>query len=318
MNPLVTVVALCYNHARFVNESVESVMRQTYSNLQLILVDDASKDDSQAVIRALAVKHPQIQIILLNQNVGNCRAFNLAWKEARGKYIIDFATDDVMMPDRIEKQVKMFESLGPEYGIVFTDSEYIDENGQSIANHYERLFKQRIIHEVPEGDVFRNVLTRYFISGPTMMVRSEVMQVLNGYDETLSFEDFDFWVRSSRVFQYKFLNERLTQVRKWRQSMSTGWYKSGDKQLHSVYLVCCKAKDLCRNEDDKKALVVRLAYEHRQALFSENKKEAKLFEDLLRNMNAWRLQQKWWKVLSTLPLPWAKIRMMYHKIYFGA
>lgn len=315
--PIVSIVALCYNHERFVREAVESVLAQTYPAIEIILVDDASTDNSAGEIRKLSVEHPNIQVVLLAKNIGNCKAFNVGWRKAKGEFIIDFATDDVMLPDRIEKQVDHFQSLGPEYGVVFTDASYIDETGKLIRHHHEHLFKKGMIKLIPEGDIFRNVLKRYFISGPTMMVRMEVMQVLNGYDENLAYEDFDFWVRSSRIFKYGFLNERLTNVRKLTQSMSTSLYQAGDRQLHSTYLVCRKGKDLCRDAEDTNALIVRVAYEHRQALFSGNKAEAQLFEKLLKELNGWGASNSVLKVLAILPLPWARIRKGYYRIFYG-
>lgn len=315
--PLVSVIALCYNHERFVREAVESVLAQPYPAIEIILVDDASTDNSANEIRKLSDEHPNIQVVLLPENIGNCKAFNVGWRKAKGEFIIDFATDDVMLPDRIEKQVNHFQSLGPEYGVVFTDASYIDESGNLIRHHNEHLFRKGIIKQIPEGEIFRNVLQRYFISGPTMMVRMEVLQVLNGYDESLAYEDFDFWVRSSRIFKYGFLNERLTKVRKISRSMSVRWYQHGDQQLYSTYMICRKAKDLCRNEEDLQSLIIRTAYEFRQSLFSGNHLEAKLFQALLMELDAWKTREIILKVLSKVPIPWPRLRKLYHQLFYN-
>src|SRR5688572_16900954 len=109
--PLVSVVCLCYNHAAFVKEAVQSVMGQTYPNIELILVDDASRDNSAAVIEELQRQYPSIKVILLKNNVGNCKAFNQALAESKGAYIIDLAADDILMPDRIKQGVEFFQSF---------------------------------------------------------------------------------------------------------------------------------------------------------------------------------------------------------------
>lgn len=194
--PLVSVICLCYNHARFVREAVVSVVGQTYKNLQVIVADDNSNDGSVSEIQKLKAEYPFLEILLLTHNVGNCKAFNSAFKLAKGKFIIDFATDDVMMPDRIEKQVLYFEQSDQHVGVVFTDATYIDEAGKFIRNHFPYLLKKKLITHIPQGDVYRDVLSTYFIPGPTMMVRREVLDFLGGYDEELTYEDFDFWVRS--------------------------------------------------------------------------------------------------------------------------
>ena len=120
--PLVTVVCVCYNHERFVEEALNSLIQQTYKNLQIIVVDDASKDASVEKIRGVDIKDRNVEFVFHESNQGYCRAFNRVLTKIKGEYFIDFAADDVMMPDRIEKQVRKFESLDGSYGVVFTDA----------------------------------------------------------------------------------------------------------------------------------------------------------------------------------------------------
>jgi glycosyltransferase involved in cell wall biosynthesis len=103
--PLVSVICLCYNHERFVREAIQSVINQSYKNFQVIVVDDASSDGSISEIQKLKTDYPFLELLLLSTNIGNCKAFNAALKLVKGEYVIDFATDDVMMPDRMDKQV---------------------------------------------------------------------------------------------------------------------------------------------------------------------------------------------------------------------
>ncbi len=317
MKPLVSIVCLCYNHANYIHQAVGSVINQTYTPLQIIVADDASSDGSVAEIESLKEKYPQLEILLLPDNVGNCKAFNTALKLVKGEYVIDFATDDIMMPDRIEKQVNYFETCSHEVGVVFTDAVYIDEGGNPLKNHFEYLFQKRLLSTIPQGDVYRDVLSTYFIPGPTMIVRREVFDTLGGYDEELSYEDFDFWVRSARIFQYAFLNERLTGIRKLRQSMSTGWYVPGDKQLHSTYLVCRKALHLNQDQGDTEALVRRVRYEFRQSVLSGNHPEAKLFYILLSELKGVRPTETLLAFLNRKKIPLSGLRKWYHKLRYS-
>jgi glycosyltransferase involved in cell wall biosynthesis len=310
--PLVSVICLCYNHRRFVREAVVSVLNQSYKNIQVIVADDASRDNSVEEIYKLKAENSAIELLLLPRNLGNCRAFNEALKLAKGEFVIDFATDDLMTPDRIEKQVNFFESLDPTVGLVYTDAVYIDEQGKFIRNHFEYLFRKGLISRIPQGDVYRDILTTYFVPGPTMMVRREVFAALNGYDESLSYEDFDFWVRSSRIYRYAFLKERLTSIRKHNTSMSTGWYVPGDKQLHSTYLICKKAQQLNRDKGDEKALITRVRYEFRQSVLSGNHGEALLFFELLKELDGVRSAESMLKVLGDTRIPLAPMRKLYH------
>jgi glycosyltransferase involved in cell wall biosynthesis len=317
-SPLVSIICLCYNHERFVREAIESVFVQTYHNIQIIIVDDHSTDRSGSIINELIRVHSRkVEFLSLMENVGNCKAFNQGLKLVDGDFVIDFSTDDVMLPDRVEKQVDFFLKQKEDVGVVFTDAIYINENGELIRNHYEYLYKKNLIDHIPSGDIFPDVLTTYFISSPTMMVRKKVMDTLQGYDENLSYEDFDFWVRASRNFQFAFLNLKTTKVRKSQDSMSTGWYKKGDKQLHSTFVVCLKAEKLCRNEQDCDALRWRALYEFKQAVFSQNKEEANLFAALLRRLGKIPASFFLIRAASYLPLPWSWIRDKYHQLRYN-
>lgn len=314
-NPLVTVVCVCYNHERFVEEAILSVINQTYDNLQIIFLDDGSRDRSVEKVQGL--RHDRkLEYVILHENIGYCKAFNKTLPLIKGEFFIDFATDDVMMSDRIERQVRKFQSLDGSYGVVFTDAIYIDETGFELRHHYEYMFRKGLIKKIPEGYIYKDLLARYFIAAPTMMTRTQVIIDLKGYDENLSYEDFDFWIRSSIRYQYGFLNEKLTKIRKLSQSMSTGWYKPGDTQLHSTYLVCKKAQVLNRDEADNQALAIRLKHELRQSVFSGNFGEAALFYNLLRDMNRDSAFDRLLFKLNKLRLPLSPLRSLYHRIRY--
>lgn len=317
MNPLVTVVCLCYNHKPFIRQAVESVVNQSYRPIQIIVADDASRDGSIEEIEKLSAEYPELECLLIAENIGNCRAFNRAYALAKGDYIIDFATDDIMLPDRITKQIQMFSSLDQSVGVVYTDATYIDENGKFLRHHFPYLFYKKLIVNIPQGDVYSNLVSTYFIASPTMMVRREVLDRLGGYDENLSYEDFDFWVRSSRDYKYAFLNESLTQIRKVKQSMSTGWYVPGDKQLHSTYLVCKKIQQLNRTREDHLALVKRVRYELRQSILSQNYSEANNFMIMLRELGGVRNVDKNLFTLNKFKIPLSPLRRLYHWIRYS-
>lgn len=311
--PLVSVICLCYNHSRFVREAILSVVNQTYSPIEIIVADDCSTDDSQEIIKKLKEEFPALELLLSSVNVGNCKAFNDAFVRSHGSFIIDFATDDLMEPQRIEKQVAHFKQCSDQTGVVFTDATYIDANGAFIRNHCEHLLNHRLIAAIPQGDVYRQVLSTYFIASPTMMIKRNVLEALGGYDAALSYEDFDFWVRSARIFHYAFLNEKLTRIRKLSRSLSTGWYKRGDPQLLSTYKVCLKATLLNKDQQDKLALIQRVRYELRQSVFTSNHKEAKLFYGLLKQLEPLRKIEQALMYLGKFHLPLPLLRQVYYK-----
>jgi glycosyltransferase involved in cell wall biosynthesis len=260
--PLVTVICLCYNQQRFVEEAIESVLAQTYQNIELIIVDDASSDNSAATIKNIISKKSEIQFLPLSKNLGNCKAFNCALAISRGEYIIDLAADDILLPDRISKGVKALVNAGNSYGVNFTDAEWISEQGQNLYKHSERFPHTTI----PRGNIYRDLIANFFICSPTMMYRRSVMDQLKGYDENLAYEDFDFWIRSSREFLYCYTPEVLVKKRIVSRSMSAKQFKPLNSQMKSTFMVCEKIMKLNRTQAEQSALNSRLLYEMRMSL----------------------------------------------------
>jgi len=315
-HPLVTVICVCFNHSRFVTEALDSVINQTYKNIELIVIDDGSTDGSGKVIKKWMINHPKATLILNGRNLGYCKTFNKALALANGEFIIDFAADDIMLSEKIERQVNSFIKLDNNYGVIFTDSVYVDEQGNYLRDHFQYLLEKKLIDQIPQGDVYPKVLSTYFIPSPTMMVRASVFDFLGGYDESLAYEDFDFWVRSSRYYKYGFLNEKLMKIRRTAKSMSSGWYKKDDPQLLSTYQICRKAQELNRDQNDWEGWLKRIRYELRQSVFSENHNEAKLFFELLREVNHVKLQDQFIYRLDSFKLPLAILRNWYHQIRY--
>ena len=274
MQPLVTLICLCYNHARFLREALDSVLNQTYPNLEIIVADDFSTDNSREIIEEYVRKFPRIKYLPNERNLGNCAAFNRAFKISQGEFIIDFATDDVLMPERVAEQIAAFEKLDASYGVIYTDAELIDDSGRHLGYFYKRDQGGKHLKPTPSGEVFAEVLARHFISTPTMMMRRSVFEKLGGYDASLAYEDFDFWVRSARTFKYFFLDKPLTKRRIHAAQMSQQQYKPHDKQIFSTIAVCRKAKALVQNETEKQALVTRVKYEWKQAVLWQNRQAA--------------------------------------------
>ena len=303
MNPLVTVICLCYNHEKFIEEAVNSILEQDYNNIEIIIADDFSKDSSREVIKKIAARHSSIRTILNEKNLGNCKAFNNALAIAKGKYIVDFATDDVMVSNRISKQVAAFERLGDEYAVVYSNVLDIDEQGKPIALH------QKEDKELPSGDIYINILERYFISPPSMMMRKKVFDELGGYDESLAYEDFDFWVRSSRNYKYYYLKEVLCRKRILRNSQSAQFHRQGKPSVVDTTIqICRKALWLNKSEEENKALAKRINYEMMHAFRMEYFEQAKKFYALLQEMDKTT-------TLSTLIKKAADSKLRIHWLY---
>jgi glycosyltransferase involved in cell wall biosynthesis len=266
-DPLVSVICVCYNHERFVREAIQSVNQQSYKNIELIVVDDGSGDKSVEVIRSMNVR-----LIDLKSNRGYCKAFNEGWRQSKGEFIIDLAGDDELMPDRISTGVEEFSKRDETFGVQFGNALYSND-----VLHSYRFPKPA------EGDIYSEVIRKYFICPASMMSRRSVLTMLNGYDESLAYEDFDFWVRSSRVFKYFYSPQVLVKKRIVKGSMSDKQFERGNPQQLSTYRVCEKILSLNKTTEENKALRQRIRYELKHALLKLDFGLAKKYFRLIRN-----------------------------------
>lgn len=264
--PLVTVICLCYNHERFVLEALESAAKQTHKQTQLIVVDDASSDGSKKIITEFVRTHPGVKFISHEVNLGICKAFNSGLAQARGDYVIDFSADDVFLPDRVEAGVSEFNKFDDSYGVQFGDAIMIDEAGQPHGHHSDRFPAATL----PQDDVYEQVIRRYFVNGPSTMVRKRVLDEMGGYDEALAYEDFDFWIRSSRHYRYFYIPKALVKHRIVRGGLHEKQFKTGSAHAWTTLAVCRKILALNRTRAEQAALTSRIVYELKQSILIAN------------------------------------------------
>ncbi len=264
MNPKVSIICLCYNQAKFVELAINSVLNQTYKNIELIIYDDSSQDESQDIIESVIGDSKEILFMKGEENLGNCKAFNRAFQFTTGDYIIDLAADDVLLPNRVEAGINDFLNNDNKYGVHFTNAEFIDENGVVIGKHSEENA------DMPQGDVYIQLIRRYFINPVTMMIRKEVLTELGGYNEALLYEDFDFWIRSSRKWLYLYNPMILSQKREVPNSLSKKQMQFLNKYHRSTLEVCKTIWELNTKPEEDKALRERVIYEIKRAITSGN------------------------------------------------
>lgn len=301
--PWVTVICTCYNHAQYVLDSLRSVASQTYPNVELIVIDNASTDGSVAQINAFCAQFPATRFIQNTTNRGLCRAFNQGLALAMGDYVIDLAADDRLLPHRIARQVERFLSLPAYYGVVFSNATYIDAQGEFLRHHHPVRPDGHTTERVPTGNVFQDILTRYFINTATMMMRRDMLTSLGGYDETLAYEDFDLWVRSARNYRYAYIDEVLTQKRVLPNSLGQQIIKTDNTLLDSTWRVCQKAFVLCQTADEYKALADRIRQFIRKCFYTEHYKLAAQFGQLLIQIEPPGFPSRFILLLCLLHLP---------------
>lgn len=210
--PLVTVLMPNHNGARFIAASIRSVLAQTLEDYELLIIEDASTDNSLEVIRGF--QDPRIRVIQLEQNEHICVGLNLGLREARGKYIARIDSDDCWHPTKLEKQIAYMEAH-PQCGACFTWVTVVDENDRKLSST-ESIFV----------DLFRaknrpriQWIHDFYMSGsclchPSAVFPREVVEKLGGYRNSLvQIQDFDLWIRIAKQYELHVLEEPLMNYR---------------------------------------------------------------------------------------------------------
>lgn len=230
-SPLVTVIVPSYNHVTYVELAIQSVLRQTYPNIELIVIDDGSTDGSGELLSGLAKRHGfRLEI---QANKGLSRTLNKGISLARGKYICPFGSDDLMLLDRIEKQVNFME-CNPEIAVCGGNQLLIDSAGTIL----ERRQVFRPYTELDFDAMF--VRRELVIPASSAMIRKSVLDKEGGYDSAIKLEDIYLWLKlASRGYRIACLNDVLIYYRKH----ATNSYKNVEYMLDSMLKIYADYRD---------------------------------------------------------------------------
>jgi alpha-1,3-rhamnosyltransferase len=215
--PLVSVLMPAYNHEKFVEQAVKSVWDQTYANVELIVIDDGSSDNTLEILQALCAVSPISMMVHTQKNQGICRTLNSCFELSRGEWISLLASDDVYQNNFIGRMLAESRVNPKESSVFHCDAARIDEEG--LISY--RLSKVR---KVPPyaGDSFLNIAYgRGFIISSTMFLSRRLYEIVGLFDPRLREEDFDIHLRLARVAQYIYIDEPLFLARKVRGSLGS-------------------------------------------------------------------------------------------------
>lgn len=184
--PKVSVILPVYNGERFLKEAIDSILGQTLQNLELIIINDGSKDGSEKIIKAYT--DPRIVYLINQPNKGLIYTLNRGVEVARGEYIARMDADDIALPPRLERQVEYLDQ-NPDVAVVACPVQYIDEQGK-LSGSWE------LDHANIDRGAIRNILpSKNVIAHPTVMARSEVMKAYPYAAYQPNTEDYDLWLR---------------------------------------------------------------------------------------------------------------------------
>lgn len=206
ISPLVSVVIPCYNHESFVQDSIQSVIDQTYQNIELIIIDDGSKDGSvekiQEMIFACQARFVRFEF-RHRPNKGLSATLNEALEWCKGIYYSAIASDDMMLPGKTKLQVDFLDA-NRNISAVFGGYDLIDEQnkilltkvGKDKLYYFEEIFMHD--HDLP---------------APTQMIRMSSLKELNGYREDIIIEDWYMWLKLSEKGQVYYMSEKFSLYR---------------------------------------------------------------------------------------------------------
>lgn len=213
--PSISVIMPCYNHERFVRESVASILQQTIGDLELIVVDDKSNDDSVQVLRNLAIKDSRLKLIVHSQNLGASRSRNDGLAAASGDLFAFCDADDLWKPEKLERQIKLLRVHGG-CDITYCDSQIIDSWGLPTGEFFSDQFPPP---SNPSGDLFQFLCTRNFVNMTTVLVRREALGAQVYFDESVRWvEDWWQWIKLSYNHQFVYDPQVLAKYRVHPQS----------------------------------------------------------------------------------------------------
>ncbi|MCT4712319.1 glycosyltransferase [Enterobacteriaceae bacterium H11S18] len=203
MNDLVSVLIPVYNVERFVEETIVSLTSQTYKNIEIIVVDDCSTDQTPEVLDSLSKKYKNITVIRNRENLGIVSAMNEGLKYCSGKYIARIDGDDVAVKTRIEKQVA-FLLKNPTIDIVGCSTSSMSETGEYLSTSTVACGTKQIMQ----------TMHLYPPCCHIWLAKRKVYDVLEGYREIAPAEDYDFLLRAiTSGFQIDNINEPLMKIR---------------------------------------------------------------------------------------------------------
>ena len=233
--PRVSVVAVSYNHERFVDEALDSVAAQTFGDYELVVADDASTDGSAARIEAWLARHDvRATFLRHDRNTGPCATLNETMAACRGELVATIACDDAWLPEKLATQVGVLDAAPPETGAVYSDAYLVGADGTDLGGRFIASYAD--FATPPEGDIYAHLLRGNFIPGVAAMFRRRCLDEVGPFDERLIFEDWDFWLRLARRYRFAYSTYVSARYRVLANSLVRTMGPRADEAYLRIYL----------------------------------------------------------------------------------
>jgi len=203
--PLVSVIVSAYNHEMYVEQAILSVINQTYSNIELLVFDDGSNDSTPDILERLSKQHDFY--FERQRNIGLPATRNKGILLSKGAFITGVASDDVMLPERIEKLMEEMLKLDDEYAMVCGDVEFIDDNDRPAYWKCDRIKYDRLMPyflsfrknlNFDNFGSYETLIRGNYIPAPSVLIKKAEILRCGLYDPNVLLEDWDMWLKLSR------------------------------------------------------------------------------------------------------------------------
>tara|TARA_B100001250_G_scaffold296870_1_gene258395 strand:- start:5511 stop:6260 length:750 start_codon:yes stop_codon:yes gene_type:complete len=206
---LVTVIIPYYKQKKYIAKTIDSVITQTYKNLEIIVIYDNGSDSELDYIKSLKIKDKRIKLIVNKKNIGAGESRNKAIKSAKGKFISFLDSDDLWKKNKLKKQLKIMKKYN--YDITHTSYEIIEKNNKIIGHRTARTFKN-----------VNSLIRSCDIGLSTVMIKKSILKKSDSFAKIKTKEDFVFWLklldRKIKIYGIKIF---LTKWRKLNNSLSS-------------------------------------------------------------------------------------------------
>lgn len=217
MEALVSIIVPNYNSEKFIKETLDSVLAQTYQNWEMFVVDDCSTDGSVEIIRSYAEKDARIRLVLREKNSGVANVRNAGIQLANGEYIALLDSDDVWTADKLARQVSLLQETGAD--LAYCSYDFIDENSTPL----NKTFK------VPEKTNFKKMLAKNVVSCSTAMITTDVLKA-HPFNPEYYHEDYVLWMELMKIPVAAVGDSKV--LMHYRQSANSRSHKKGNAAKH--------------------------------------------------------------------------------------
>lgn len=189
MSPLISVIIPAYNAETYIQTAVKSVVVQTYSNLEVIVIDDGSVDRTRLLVNELAEADDRIKCYSI-KNSGRAAARNYGISKATGSWLAFLDADDFWDGEKLSKQLSCWQS-DIAVGLMYTERTWVDAEGKPLSNQPEK-------YTLPTGNIFDKLIDGNYICTSTVLIKKELVDAVGGFDESKNFkncQDYDLWIR---------------------------------------------------------------------------------------------------------------------------